>query len=51
MTGPSSDRERPVAPHEPTEGALTQLAHQLEERVKELDCLFGLSEIVERARG
>ncbi len=51
MTGPSSDPERPVAPRDPAEAALRRLAHQLEERVKALDCLFGLSDIVERARG
>jgi C4-dicarboxylate-specific signal transduction histidine kinase len=31
--------------------ALPRLAHELRERVKELDCLFGVSEIVERAGG
>jgi C4-dicarboxylate-specific signal transduction histidine kinase len=35
----------------PKADALPRLAHELRERVKELDCLFGVSEIVERAGG
>ena len=33
------------------ETALRELAHELEERVKELNCLYGISHIVERSGG
>ncbi|MBT8396942.1 MAG: hypothetical protein HKO65_05510 [Gemmatimonadetes bacterium] len=38
-------------PPKPEADPLTHLAHQLGERVKELNCLFGISDIVERAGG
>ncbi len=38
-------------PKDPGADPLPRLAHELRERVKELDCLFGVSEIVERAGG
>jgi C4-dicarboxylate-specific signal transduction histidine kinase len=48
----SISRPQPVGePREQTEAALRKLTHQLEGRVKELDCLFGLSDVVERSRG
>jgi two-component system sensor kinase FixL len=43
------DPQKP--PDKPEEGYLSPLAHQLRERVKELDCLFGISDIVENAGG
>ena len=36
---------------DPDTGSLSQLAHELGERVKELNCLFGFSDIVDRADG
>lgn len=38
-------------PLKPESDPVSHLAHQLEERVKELNCLFGISDIVERAGG
>jgi len=38
-------------PKKSEEDPLRHLAHQLGERVKELNCLFGISDIVERAGG
>ena len=38
-------------PTKPERASPPPLAHQLRERVKELDCLFGISDIVENAGG
>jgi len=38
-------------PFDPEFDPLPRLAHQLRERVKELDCLFGISDIIERSGG
>ncbi len=38
-------------PPKPETDPVSHLAHQLAERVKELNCLFGISDIVERADG
>lgn len=40
--GPPTERE---------DGTRPTLSHQLRERIKELDCLFGISDIVEKAGG
>jgi C4-dicarboxylate-specific signal transduction histidine kinase len=42
-----SEKTRSGADYDP----LNSLAHELGERVKELNCLFGISDIVERANG
>jgi len=51
LTDPTLESARSDEPPERAEAALRELAHQLEERVKELNCLFELSDIVERSRG
>ncbi len=45
-------QQEPIASQQQvTDDGLRHLAHQLGERVKELNCLFGISEIVERSGG
>jgi len=51
VAGPHSQPKPSVEQAVQSEEALRKLAHTLEERVKELNCLFGLSDIVERSRG